>query len=279
MNENQKYLLDLERELKYRNYSPRTVSAYASCIGGFLRWIDSGTNAEWQLSNISRDTIIDFILHLQAQKKAPKTINLYKEAIKFFLHDIVRVCIDIDIKLSREPKKLPIILTRNEIQSIIENIKNEKHKFIIALSYGSGLRVSDVISLHVWDFDLENFTLHIKWWKGEKDRITIFSEKLAKDISRLSELKSWDELLIESERGWKLTTRTLQKIFADALEKSGIKKDASFHSLRHSFATHLLENGTDIRYIQELLGHASIKTTQIYTKVMNTNIRNIQSPL
>jgi site-specific recombinase XerD len=126
---------------------------------------------------------------------------------------------------------------------------------------------------------LKNLTIHIKWWKWEKDRITIFSESLKKDIIKLSWIKSWGELLIESERWWKLTTRSLQKIFNEALKKSWIKKEASFHSLRHSFATHLLENWTDIRYIQELLGHSSIKTTQIYTKVMNTKIKNIKSPL
>lgn len=266
-------LQDLERELKYRNYSLRTVSAYTACIRSFLEKITKDPD------KLSKDDIVDFILFLQTQNKAPKTINLHKEAIKFFLHDIVKIQVNIDIKLSREPKKLPIVLTKNEIRSIIENIKNEKHKFIISLAYSSWLRVSDIINLHVWDFDLENLTLHIKWWKGEKDRITIFSESLKKDILRLSEMKSWNELLIESERGWKLTTRTLQKIFSDALKKSWIKKEATFHSLRHSFATHLLENGTDTRHIQELLGHASIKTTQIYTKVMNPKIRNIISPL
>ncbi len=273
MRNNQEYLLSLERELKYRNYSPRTVSAYITCVRSFLQKIDKDPK------KLEKDDIVDYILYLQNQNKAPKTINLYKESIKFFLHDIIKSQIDIDIKLSREPKKLPIVLTRNEIQSIIENIKNQKHRFIISLTYGSGLRVSDVINLRVWDFDTENLILHIKWWKGEKDRITIFSESLKKDILRLSEMKSWNELLIESERGGKLTTRTLQKIFSDALKKSSIKKDATFHSLRHSFATHLLENGTDIRYIQELLGHANIRTTQIYTKVMNPKIKNIISPL
>jgi site-specific recombinase XerD len=170
-------------------------------------------------------------------------------------------------------------LTKNEIIKIIENTKNNKYKFIISLSYSAWLRVSDVINLKVWDFDLENFTIHIKWWKWEKDRITIFSESLKKDIIKLTELKSWNELLIESERWWILTTRSLQKIFKDSLKKSWIKKNATFHSLRHSFATHLLENWTDIRYIQELLWHANIKTTQIYTKVMNKNIKNIKSPL
>lgn len=273
MEKYQEYLLKLERELRYRNYSPKTVKAYATCIKYFLEKI--GVSPE----NTSREKIIDFILLLQSQKKSPKTINLYKEAIKFFYREVLKQEQEIDIKLSREAKKLPIVLTKSEILRIIDSIRNEKHRFIIRLSYSAWLRVSDVIHLQVWDFDLENLTIHIKWWKWEKDRITIFSESLKKDILKLSQLKSGNELLIESERWWSLTTRSLQKIFTQALKKSGIKKIATFHSLRHSFATHLLENGTDIRYIQELLGHASIKTTQIYTKVMNTNIRNIQSPL
>ncbi len=279
MENNQEYLLKTERELKYRNYSVRTIDVYVSCIKYFLEWIDSEINSEWQILKISKDDIIDFILHLQEIKKAPKTINLYKEAIKFFYKEILKQELHIDIKLSREPKKLPVVLSRDEIKNIINSIKNEKHKFIIAISYGSWLRVSDVINLKVWDFDLENLTIHIKWWKWEKDRITIFWEKLKKNILKLSQLKLGNELLIESERGRKLTTRTLQKIFSEAIKKAWIKKEATFHSLRHSFATHLLENWTDIRYIQELLWHASIKTTQIYTKVCSPKLKNIISPL
>lgn len=116
-------------------------------------------------------------------------------------------------------------------------------------------------------------------WKWQKDRITVFPEKLKNDISLFSAWKDWKQLLIESERWGKLTSRSLQSIFKNSLKKSWVKKEASFHSLRHSFATHLLENGIDIRYIQELLWHASIKTTQIYTKVMNRNFKNIKSPL
>lgn len=273
MENNQEYLLETERELRYRNYSVKTIKAYTTCIKYFLEKI--GKKPEI----ISRDEIIDFIFYLQSKNKAPKTINLYKESIKFFYREVLKQEKEINIKLSRESKKLPVVLTNNEIKSIIENIKNEKHKFIISLSYGSGLRVSDTINLRVWDFDLENLTIHIKWWKWQKDRITIFSSSLKKDILKLSQLKAWNDYLIESERWWILTTRTLQKIFNDALKRSWIKKEASFHSLRHSFATHLLENWTDIRYIQELLWHSSIKTTQIYTKVVNPKIKNIISPL
>ena len=269
----QENLLELERELKLRNYSRLTIKAYKTCIKLFLEKIKK------EASEISKEEIVNFLLFLQEKNKAPKTINLYKEAIKFFYKEILWNKKDLNIHFSKEAKKLPIVLTRNEILNIIENVKNQKHKFIILLWYWAWLRVSDIINLKIWDFDLENLTIHIKWWKWNKDRITIFSESLKKDIIQLSWLKRWNELLIESERWWKLTTRSIQKIFSEALKKSQIKKEATFHSLRHSFATHLLENWVDIRYIQELLWHTNIRTTQIYTKVMNPKINNIKSPL
>ena len=266
-------LKKLENECKLRNYSAQTIKSYKICIKLFLKKIGKDAN------NIKENEIIDFLLFLQDQKKAPKTINLYKQVIKFFFKEVVKSKIEINIHFSKDVKKLPIILTKSEIIEIIENIKNAKHKLIISLWYWAWLRVSEIISLKVWDFDLENLTIHIKWGKWWKDRITIFPEKLKVDIIKLSWLKNWDDLLIESERWWKLTTTSLQKVFKKALNKAWIKKQATFHSLRHSFATHLLENWTDIRYIQNLLWHSNIQTTQIYTKVMNPKINNIKSPL
>lgn len=127
--QSQKYLQDLERELKYRNYSPRTIEVYTNCINYFLKYIKD------DILKINKDTIIDFIIHLQEKNKAPKTVNLYKEAIKFFTENILQEKINIDIKLSREAKKLPIILTKNEILKLIENISNLKHKLILKLAY------------------------------------------------------------------------------------------------------------------------------------------------
>lgn len=263
----------IERELKLRWYSYKTIKAYTTCIKYFLE----KTKKDSKILKIQE--IENFLLFLQDNKKASKTINLYKEAIKFFYNNVLNFKIKLELNFSKEAKKLPIVLTKNEILNIIDNIKNLKHKFIILLSYWAGLRVSEIINLKIWDFNLENLTIHIKWWKWNKDRITIFSESLKNDIMKLSWLKEWNELLIESERWWKLTTRSIQKIFSEWLKKSKIKKQATFHSLRHSFATHLLENWTDIRYIQNLLWHSNIQTTQIYTKVMNTKINNIKSPL
>lgn len=270
---NQEYLIKIERELKYRNYSWRTIKVYTNCIKYFLEKINK------KPEEISRDEIIEFIIYLQSSSKAPKTINLYKEAIKFFYKEVLKQKQDIDIRLSREAKKLPIVLSKDEIVKLIENIKNQKHKLLVSLSYSSGLRVSEIIDLKVGDINLEDLTIHIKWAKWNKDRVTILSEKLKNDLYKNILYKQKNDYIIESERWGKLTTRTLQKIFSEALKKSWIKKDATFHSLRHSFATHLLENGTDVRYIQELLGHSNIKTTQIYTKVMNPNLKNIKSPL
>ncbi|MBU0964460.1 tyrosine-type recombinase/integrase, partial [Patescibacteria group bacterium] len=162
---------------------------------------------------------------------------------------------------------------------MIDSIRNAKHKLLISLTYGSGLRVSEIVSLKVKDLDLEELVIHIKQAKGKRDRITIFPGKLKQDMQSFIDGKEKNDYVFASERGGKLSSRTAQKVFEHALKRAGIQKQASFHSLRHSFATHLLENGTDIRYVQELLGHQNIRTTQRYTQVTHTSLKKIISPL
>ena len=174
---------------------------------------------------------------------------------------------------------MPVVLSRTEIFKILKSLQNPKHKLLLALAYGAGLRVSEVVSLKVQDLDCQELTVHIKKAKGQKDRISILPERLVIDFKNIIAEKTKEEFLFASERGGKLTIRSAQKIFANALHNSCINKDATFHSLRHSFATHLLENGTDVRYVQELLGHQNIRTTQRYTRVTNPRIKNIKSPL
>lgn len=269
----QDYVNQLSRELQQRNYSPRTVEIYSNCLRSFLKRL------EYDVSKISREKVVDFILYLESQNRAPKTINLYKEVIKFFCSQILKLSVYFDIKLSKQPRKLPVILSRQEIQKILDSVVNIKHKTILALAYGAGLRVSEVVRLAVGDVNFDKKTLHIKSAKGQKDRITILPEKLLGEIKMLMEDKKYEDPLFHSEQGGGLHSRTAQHIFQDALLRSGVQKKATFHSLRHSFATHLLEHGTDIRYIQKLLGHSSIKTTQIYTQVSTHNLQSIQSPL
>lgn len=269
----QDYLLQLSRELQQRNYSPRTVEIYTNCFKFFLKWLD------YDVSKISREKIVDFILYLQKQGKAPKTINLYKEVIKFFCNQILKNAIAVDIKLSKQPKKLPIVLSRMELDRMFTVPQNIKHKLLLMVAYGAGMRLSEVRNLRVQDIDFGSLTIHIKWAKGQKDRISILSEKIRDELQRYCLLKKSDAYVFESERWGMLHDRTLAHVFEHAKNKADIHKPATFHSLRHSFATHLLENGTDIRYVQVLLGHNNIRTTQMYTQVTNPILKNIVSPL
>lgn len=143
----QDYLSQLSRELIQRNYSPRTVEIYGNCLRFFLKWINH------DVSLISREKVLDFILYLQKQGKAPKTINLYKEVIKFFCSQILAVPIPMDIKLSKEPKKLPVVLSKQDLDLMFSVTKNTKHRLILMLAYGGGLRISEVRDLRLQDLD------------------------------------------------------------------------------------------------------------------------------
>lgn len=266
-------LQKIENEFRLRNYSPRTIKSYLACLREYFLY----------LKDVKKDPDIakikEFLLQKQALGQSSQTINVHIYAIKYFHMEFCKSRVPVDIKFAKTPSKLPVVLSRNEIQKILDNISNEKHRLMISLAYAGGLRVSEVVNLKVGDLNLSELTIHIKGAKGNKDRMTVFPEKMVFDIKNLVAGKNGSEYVFESERGGKLTPRTVQIVFEKALQKAGIKKDASFHCLRHSFATHLLENGVDVRYVQELLGHANIRTTQIYTKVTNPMLKNIKSPL
>lgn len=269
----QQYLTRAEEEMRLRNYSRQTIKSYIGCLADFFRV--KGKDFE----KMDFEFIRSFLLAKQEKYYSPQTINLYLNAIKFFYHDVVKNNQKIDLKFAKRNQKLPVVLSRDEISRIIMAINNKKHRLMVALAYGAGLRVSEVIDLKIKDINLDELMIHIKQAKGQKDRITVFPEKLKADVASLINLRDKDDYVFASERGGKLTTRTAQIIFEKALAAASIVKDATFHSLRHSFATHLLENGVDVRYVQELLGHQNIRTTQIYTHVTNPMLRNIKSPL
>lgn len=262
-----------EELLRLRNYSSKTIKSYLFYIKDFLLF------AKQEKITDKNEAIKCFLLKRQGRGNSPQTINLALNAIKFFYREVIKLQDKIDLKFAKTNKRLPVILSHAEIEKIISNINNNKHRLIVSLAYGAGLRVSEVVNMRVKDINIAELTIHIKEAKGKKDRITVFPEKMITDIQNLIAGKQGNNFIFESNRGGKLTTTTAQKIFEKALNKTGIQKDATFHSLRHSFATHLLENGVDVRYIQELLGHNNIRTTQRYTQVTNPSIRNIKSPL
>lgn len=267
------YLEKTEREMRLRNYSQKTVKSYLGCLANYF------TAAGPAPETIESELIKNFLLAKQGKGYAPQTVNLYLNAIKFFYRDVLKNPQKIDLKFAKRGERLPIVLSREEVGRIVDAVKNQKHRLILALAYGAGLRVSEVMDLRIRDVDLQELTIHIKRAKGNKDRLTVFPEKLKAEITELVALRDPEDYLFRSERGGKLTERTAQAIFERALNAAKIQKEATFHSLRHSFATHLLENGVDVRYVQELLGHKNIRTTQIYTHVTNPAIKNIKSPL
>jgi integrase/recombinase XerD len=266
-------LQKIENELKLRNYSKKTIRSYLVCLCDYLKYIKI-IKKDPDLYVIKR-----YLLEKHEKGQSGQTINLYLHAIKYFYGEIYKSKVEIDLKFARTSKKLPVVLSKKEIEKIISSIGNKKHRLMIALSYGAGFRVSEAISLKIKDVNPDELTIHIKDAKGKKDRLTIFPERLKNDLEKIIMLRDRNSYVFESNRGGKMTERSAQKIFENAIENAKIGKDATFHSLRHSFATHLLENGVDVRYVQELLGHQNIRTTQLYTKVTNPSIKKIKSPL
>ena len=179
---------------------------------------------------------------------------------------------------SRKPEKLPIIISKDNVLKIIEKANNIKHKSMIALVYSAGLRVGELIDLKIKDIDSSRMIIHVKAAKGNKDRIIPLSEKLLKMLRQYYKEFSPKEYLFEGQKGGKYTSSSFNKLLKSAAKKAGIIKNITAHTLRHSYATHLLENGTDIRVIQKLLGHNSIKTTMIYTQVSQPTLLNVTSP-
>src|SRR3989338_200995 len=272
----QPYLQKLTEELKLRNYSRKTLESYVSCVKEYATFVSRLSMAG---TLTAEEKVRRFLLGRQEKGQSGQTLNLYLHAIKFFYQEILKSQEKIDLKFAKTSKKLPVVLSRQEIKEIISTIANAKHRTAVALSYGAGLRVSEAINLKVQDLDFDENLIHLKEAKGKNDRITLLPENLKSSLVRLTAGRAGDEVLFESNRGGRLSERSLQSVFYRALKRAGIKKPASFHSLRHSFATHLLENGVDVRYVQELLGHANISTTQIYTKVTKPSLKNIRSPL
>ncbi len=259
--------------MKLRNYSPKTIDAYARVIKDIYSFYHRPPR------DLSEEDIKNYLYNKQKQKLSSQTIALFANALNFLYTQIYKRAGYNKLRHPKQSHRLPVILSREEIKSIINSTSNLKHRLLLATTYAAGLRVSEVVRLLARDIDLGDLTIVVRQGKGRRDRLTVISESLASDIRQIIAGKAASDYLFVSERGGRLTEASAQKIFYQALRRANVKKPATFHSLRHSFATHLLENGVDVRYVQELLGHQNIRTTQIYTHITNPAIRNIKSPL
>jgi Site-specific recombinase XerD len=201
-------------------------------------------------------------------------------SIKFYFTNILKRDFIYEIRRPKNDKKLPKVLSQEDIVKIFSSIKNIKHKAILMLVYSGGLRVSEIVALKISDIDSKRMMIHVQMAKGRKDRYTVLSEvalKILREYVRVVKPNNW---LFQGENEENhIAVRSVQSIFSQAVARAGINKECTVHTLRHSFATHLLENGISLRYIQELLGHASSKTTEIYTHVTKSSINRIKSPL
>lgn len=266
-------MIKLERELKIRGFSKETIKVYLYYNIKFLDFTNKSPK------NICNEDIKKYLEYLVDKNVSKSTLSLVINSLKFYYKNILKRRFFYDIKHPKKESKLPVVLSRREIKDILSSISNRKHKLILALIYASGLRISEVVKLRIKDIDFNRGLIIIKQSKGNKDRQTILPIKLIKHLKELIDGDDFNKYVFKNNRENKLSTRTIQKIFENALKNAKIKKSATCHSLRHSFATHLLEKGTNIRYIQELLGHKRLETTQIYTKVINQKLKEIRSPL
>ncbi|MFD3003036.1 tyrosine-type recombinase/integrase [Pontibacter toksunensis] len=262
------------------NYSLSTIRTYHSLL---LRFLNG--HREQGLEKINAFSAEEINLYhrgmIQSQKYSHSTISQSINAVKFYFQRVLgrHSVRPEDVERPEKPHRLPSVLSKQEVTRVLSVTENLKHRCLLQLLYAGGLRISEVIHLRISDVKSERNLLFIRGGKGKKDRTTLLSQKLLHSLRayyRAYRPKVW---LFEGQTGGQYTVESIRSVFRASLEKAGVKTKATPHTLRHSFATHLLEQGTDLRYIQVLLGHRSSRTTEIYTHVMSHSLEKITSPL
>ena len=263
------FIEKLQERIKLRGFSEQTKKSYCYHVKDFLLFLNKSR------LNLNEEGVKSYLLSLNLSNNS---VRLKIMAIKFFFLEVLKSSINnFDIPNPKKHKILPKILSKEDIKEIINLNTNLKHRLIIKILYSSGLRLQELIDLKRNCIDFDRNLIFVKSGKGKKDRFTLLSQELKLDLLKYYSSYSFKTDYVFEGRNKKYSKKSVQKI----LEYSGKKIDKRItpHMLRHSFATHLLESGVDIRYIQELLGHSNVKTTEIYTHVSNKNLQNIKSPL
>lgn len=262
--------------MNYRRYSKNTIKTYSDALQSFFKF-----NATENIEELTIEHLIKFNNeHILKNNYSASYQNQVINAIKLFYRNRFNRTMEVDfIQRPRREKRLPNVLSKAEVKSILEAPINLKHRAMLSLIYACGLRRSELLNLTLKDILSDRHLIFIQQSKGKKDRMLPVSDKLIcmlREYYRAYKPKTW---LFEGQiPGEQYSERSLQLVLNQALNKAKIKKPVTLHWLRHSYATHLLENGTDLRYIQELLGHSSSKTTEIYTHVSTHSIQKIKSP-
>jgi integrase/recombinase XerD len=271
-----KRMVAFKQWMQSKRYSESTIKTYSEALKTFLQFF-----SEKPLEQIDNQDIVHFNnAYILKNKLSAAYQNQVVNAIKLFFKTIEHKAIDVSlVHRPRREHTLPNVLSKEEVKMILEALTNIKHKTMLSLIYSCGLRRSELLNLRPQDIDSKRNLILIRQAKGKKDRIVPLSEKiliLLRNYYKTYQPKTW---LFEGQfKDTPYDERSLASVLKRAVEKTNIKKPVTLHWLRHSYATHILEAGTDLRYIQELLGHKSSKTTEIYTHVSTKNIQNIKSP-
>lgn len=262
--------------LTQKRYSPNTQKTYVGYFSDFCTYFRFK-----DINYIGKGEINHYILNLiQTNSISPSQQNQRINAIKFYYEKVLgRNKEYYDIHRPKKEKHLPNVLSEEEITALLKSVKNIKHKTVLSLIYSAGLRISEAVNLKIEDIDSKRNLIMIRGSKGKKDRTTLLSQSILPLLREYYKQYRPNIYLFEGQHGAKYSAKSIQNVFKRALIRSGISKPATVHTLRHSFATHLLEHGTDLRYIQELLGHSSSKTTEIYTHITKRGVDKIISPL
>lgn len=263
------------KEALRRGYSRKTIETYVACLKQFLK------SSQKDPKSITKKDIKEYLNCLVEKQASGNTINVHLNAIKFLMEDILGRKVLLNIRYSKTPKRLPTVLTKEEVQKLINAIENPKHSLILKLMYSSGLRLSELVHLKKEDLELEKNIGWVRNGKGGKDRLFIIAEKLKKELEQhiITHCPSQDSYIFIGVKGRHLSQKSVQEIAKKAAKRAGISKNVHPHTLRHSFATHLIEDGYDLAQVQLLLGHNSAQTTMIYVHMGSPKMINVRSPL
>jgi len=273
---NKAALIRFQEHMKLKAYSPNTIKTYSTEFVQLLQILK-----DYPVDDLSPERLrAYFVFCIDTLKIKENTLHSRINAIKFYFEQVLhREKFFFDIPRPQKPSILPKVISTNDIAKMLEVVDNLKHKLILSLCYGMGLRVSEIVNLKITDIDSSRMQVLIEAAKGKKDRYVNLPHSILEFLRSYYKEYQPRHYLFEGQFGGQYTVRSAQAIFKNAMNKANINKKVGIHALRHSYATHLMEYGTDVTFIQKLLGHNDIKTTLIYTQVSQKQIQNIKSPL
>ncbi len=262
--------------LRIRGYCPATVKSYIACTRGFLMY------SPYPVSQLDSEVVHQYLVHLKDERElSGSTINQALCAIRFLFIEVLHRPWELKgFRCHRTRQRFPVFLTRGEVHGLLAAVQNLKHLAILMVLYSAGLRLNEATHLQVRDIDSETMRIFVRKGKGQKDRYVMLSKRLLeilRDYWKSFRPKGW--LFPGKDPRQPISAKSVQRVVARARKASRIEKNVTPHSLRHSFAVHLLESGTSLKYIQDLLGHSSINSTMIYLKLAPECAGAVQSPL